>query len=442
MANILPFHGTLYSQDVVGDIRNVVAPPYDVIDAEAQKALHARHQNNVIRLELGLDQPEDGPSGNRYTRAAGLLRDWLAHGALRRDSEPAIYPYRIEYRVPSGEPGAGRRVLKGFLSVMELAEFGTGCIFPHENTRSAAKTDRLKLLETCRANFSPIFSLFSDPEGTVTHLIEKSVNVERPRIDFLDDSGFRHQLWAIRQRDVLQELTAAMKPKPLFIADGHHRYETALTYRHLRRQQTGLQTSDGLQPYDGVLMLFASLEDPGLSILPTHRLLNQPVPTVAEIKDRLRDRFEIEEVSFTGNTEAETRRRFLRTLQQRGQTGPVFGLALRGVQAYVLLSLRPEHRSRTVTSARDRLDVSILHAQILSRLTASDPSEDAILYTKDDDEALDRVRQGTAEAALLLNPTKVSEVQAVAAAGERMPHKSTYFFPKPLTGLVMNVFEE
>ncbi len=442
MANILPFHGTLYSQDVVGDIRNVVAPPYDVIDAEAQKALHARHQNNVIRLELGLDQPEDGPSRNRYTRAAGLLRDWLAHGALRRDPEPAIYPYRIEYLVPSGEPVADRRVLKGFLSVMELAEFGTGRIFPHENTRSAAKTDRLKLLETCRANFSPIFSLFSDPEGTVTHLIEKSVNVERPRIDFLDDSGFRHQLWAIRQRDVLQELTAAMKPKPLFIADGHHRYETALTYRHLRRQQTGLQTSDGLQPYDGVLMLFASLEDPGLSILPTHRLLNQPVPTVAEIKDRLRDRFEIEEVSFTGNTEAETRRRFLRTLQQRGQTGPVFGLALRGVQAYVLLSLRPEHRSRTVTSARDRLDVSILHAQILSRLTASDPSEDAILYTKDDDEALDRVRQGTAEAALLLNPTKVSEVQAVAAAGERMPHKSTYFFPKPLTGLVMNVFEE
>jgi len=442
MANILPFHGTLYSQDVVGDIRNVVSPPYDVIDAETQKALHARHPNNMIRLELGLDQPEDGPSGNRYTRAAGLLRDWLAHGALRRDPEPAIYPYRIEYLVPSGEPVADRRVLKGFLSVMELAEFGTGRIFPHENTRSAAKTDRLRLLETCRANFSPIFSLFSDPEGTVAHLIDKSVNVEKPRIDFRDDSGFRHQLWAIRQHDVLQELAAAMRPKPLFIADGHHRYETALTYRHLRRQQTGLQTSDGLQPYDGVLMLFASLEDPGLTILPTHRLLNQPVPTVAEIKDRLRDRFEIEEVPFTGNTEAEARRHVLGTLRERGQTGPVFGLALRGVQAYVLLSLRPEHRSRTGTSARDRLDVSILHTQILRALTATDPGEDAVLYTKDDDEALDSVRLGTAEAVLLLNPTKVSEVQAVAAAGERMPHKSTYFFPKPLTGLVMNVFEE
>jgi len=442
MADILPFHATLYSQDVVGDIRNVVAPPYDVIDAETQNALHARHQNNVIRLELGLDQPDDGPSRNRYTRAASLLRDWLARGALRRDPEPAIYPYTIEYRTPSSEPGEPTKVLKGFLATVKLQEFGTGEIYPHENTRAAAKTDRLKLLETCRANFSPTFSLFPDPEGTVAHLIEKSVNVERPRIDFRDDSGFHHQLWAIRQHDVLQELAAAMKPKPLFIADGHHRYETALTYRRLRRQQTGLQTSDGLQPYDCVLMLFASLEDPGLTVLPTHRLLQTAVPTVAEIKDRLHDRFEIEEVPFTGDTEAETRRRFLRTLRQRGQAGPVFGLALRGVQAYMLLSLRPDHRSRTVTSARDRLDVSILHAQILSRLIASDPNEDAVLYTKDEDEALDWVRQGTAEAALLLNPTKVSEVQAVAAAGERMPHKSTYFFPKPLTGLVMNVFEE
>ncbi len=442
MANILPFHGTLYSQDVVGNIRNVVSPPYDVIDAETQKALHARHQHNVIRLELGLDQPDDGPSRNRYARAASLLRDWLARGALRRDPDPAIYPYTIEYRPPSSEPGEPTKVLKGFLATVELQEFGAGEIYPHENTRAAAKSDRLKLLETCRANFSPIFSLYSDPEGRVAHLIVKSVNVERPRIDFLDDSGFHQRLWAIRQHGVFQELAAAMKPKPLFIADGHHRYETALTYRHLRRQQTGLERSDGLQPYDCVLMLFASLEDPGLSILPTHRLLNKPVPTLAEIKDRLRDRFEIEEVSFTGNTVAETRRRFLRTLQQRGQAGPVFGLALRGVQASVLLSLRPEHRSRAVTSARDRLDVSILHAQILSRLTASDPSEDAILYTKDEDEALDRVRQGTADAALLLNPTKVIEVQAVAAAGERMPHKSTYFFPKPLTGLVMNVFED
>ena len=442
MANILPFRGTLYNQEVVGDSRNVVAPPYDVIGTEAQKALHARHPNNVIRLELGSDYPDDGPSQNRYTRAASFLHDWLARGALRRDPEPAIYPYRIEYRVPSGEPGADRRILKGFLSLVELEEFGTGRIFPHENTRSAAKTDRLKLLETCRAQFSPIFSLFSDPGETVNQLIEKSVNVDRPRVDVQDDSGFRHQLWAMTHRDILRELTEAMQPKPLFIADGHHRYETALTYRRLRRQQTGRQTSDGVQPYDGVLMLFSSLEDPGLTILPTHRVLKTPVPAVTQIRERLRGRFEIEAVSFTSDTEPETRRRFLRTLRERGLAGQVFGLALRGAQTYLLLSLKSELRSHTVASARDRLDVSILHSHILSPLLASDPGEDSILYTKDDDEALDLVGQGTAEAALLLNPTKVNEVQAVAAAGDRMPHKSTYFFPKPLTGLVMNMFEE
>jgi uncharacterized protein (DUF1015 family) len=442
MATILPFRGTLYSQEVVGDIGNVVAPPYDVIGTEAQKVLHARHPNNVIRLELGLDQPTDGLSQNRYTRAASFLRDWLAHGALRRDPEPAIYPYRIEYRVPSGEPDADCRVLKGFLSLVELEEFGTGRIFPHENTRSAAKTDRLKLLETCRAHFSPIFSLFSDPEETVSQLIEKSINVDRPRIDVRDDSGFRHQLWAMTDRDILRELTEAMQPKPLFIADGHHRYETALTYRRLGRQQTGPQTPARAQPYDGVLMLFSSVEDPGLTILPTHRVLKTPVPTIAQIRDRLRGRFEIEAVSFTSDTEAETRRRFLRTLRERGLAEQVFGLALRGAQAYLLLSLKSELRSHTGASARDRLDVSILHSQILSPLLASEPSEDSILYTKDDNEALDLVGQGTAEAALLLNPTKVNEVQAVAAAGDRMPHKSTYFFPKPLTGLVMNVMED
>lgn len=442
MAHISPFRGVLYDPALVGDIAQVVAPPYDVIGTEAQKALYARHPNNVIRLELGLDQPTDGPSQNRYTRAASFLHDWLARGALRRDPEPAIYPYRIEYRVPSGEPGADRRVLKGFLSLVELEEFGTGRIFPHENTRSAAKTDRLKLLETCRAQFSPIFSLFSDPEETINQLVEKSVNVDRPRVDVRDDSGFRHQLWAMTDRDILRELTEAMRLKPLFIADGHHRYETALTYRRLRRQQTGRQTSDGVQPHDVVLMLFSSLEDPGLTILPTHRVLNTPFPTVAQIRDRLRGRFEIEEISFTSDTEPETRRRFLRNLRERGLAGQVFGLALRGVQAYLLLSLKSEHRSHIGTSARDRLDVSILHSQVLSPLLASDPSDDAILYTKDDDEALGWVRQGTAEATLLLNPTKVNEVQAVAAAGDRMPHKSTYFFPKPLTGLVMNVFEE
>ncbi|MBI4401235.1 MAG: DUF1015 domain-containing protein [Nitrospirae bacterium] len=441
MAHISPFKGVLYDPRRITDMARVVAPPYDVIDAEFQKTLHARYPNNVIQLELGLDRPDDGPTQNRYTRAASSLRDWLATGILRRDSEPAIYPYTIEYRAPSGESGAASRVLKGFLSTVELEEFGTGRIFPHENTRGAAKADRLKLLEACRANFSPIFSLFSDPEARILPLIEKSVNADKPRVDFRDDEGFRHRLWSITDRTVLSEIVTAMKSKPLFIADGHHRYETALTYRNLRRQQAGSRLPAGLQPYDGVLMLFSSLEDPGLTVLPTHRVLRTPLPPIAEIKERLHEDFKIEEFPFQANTEAQTRRQFLHILRSRGQNRHAFGLALQDISAYVLLTLRSVHRISGGASAKDRLDVSILHNQILPPLLTSRPDEQTILYTKDDDEALDLVRRGTAKAALLLNPTKVSEVRAVAAAGERMPHKSTYFFPKPLTGLVMNVME-
>jgi len=187
--------------------------------------------------------------------------------------------------------------------------------------------------------------------------------------------------------------------------------------------------------------MFSSLEDPGLTVLPTHRVLRTPVPPFARIKGLLREAFDFEEVPFQDRTEIETRRRFIQTLRARGETGQVFGLALRGLGAYVLLALRSTHRRASGASARDRLDVSILQSQVFNKLLASKSDEDAILYTKDDDEALDLVRREAAEAALLLNPAKVGEVRAVAASGERMPHKSTYFYPKPLTGMVMNVME-
>lgn len=449
VANLIPFRGILYDPGVVSDIAQVVAPPYDVIDAAGQEALYARHPYNVIRLELGKSQAGDGPADNRYTRAAAHLREWLRLGVLRRDAAPAVYPYTIEYRIPSGEyripsgePGLSARVLKGFLSVVELEEFGTGRIFPHENTRSQAKTDRLNLLEVCRANFSPIFSLFSDPDGGILQLLEKSVHGDSPRLDFSDDSGFRHRIWSITAPDLLREIRAAMAANPLFIADGHHRYETALSYRRLRHRQAGTVPGDQPRPYDGVLMLFSSLEDPGLTVLPTHRVLRAPLPSLQEVKARLRDLCTWEEHPFQNGNEANTRRRILSLLRERGRTGPAFGLALKHVPAYLLLALHPARRLLPEASPRERLDVSILHNLILRKLRSGSAEEEAVFYTKDEHEALDMVHRGEGEAAFLLNPTKVSEVREVAAAGERMPHKSTYFFPKPLTGLVMNVFEE
>lgn len=433
MAHLIPFRGVLYDPASVGDMAKVVAPPYDIIDETGQAALHERHPNNVIRIELGLDEPGDGPGRNRYTRAAGLLRDWLATGALVRDPVPAIYPYQIDYQAPGAGPEEERRVLKGFLATVELAEFGTGHIYPHENTRSAAKADRMELLSACRANVSPIFSLFSDPDGGVLALIDKSIDVNRPRAEFQDDSGCRQRLWTITDPTVLQAITAALQPKPLFIADGHHRYETALAYRRRRRQDAGLPETGGRHPFDSVLMLLSSLEDPGLTVLPTHRVLTTPVPPLAAITKLLGETCDIEEIP---------RPRFLSTLRSRGRTAPVFGLAVRGEAALLLLSVKPGHRPKAGASERDKLDVSLLQTLVMSRLCPNESDQHALIYTKDDQEALDFVAQGKATASLLLNPTKVDEVRAVATAGERMPHKSTYFFPKPLTGLVLNVMHE
>lgn len=439
MSTIIPFHGTVYDAKVVGDVKQVVAPPYDIIDAAGQKSLYERHPQNIIRLELGLDQPGDGPTNNRYTRAAATLQDWLKSGALKRDAQPTIYYHTIEYAPPYAPAGAPTKILKGFIATVKLEALDSGHIYPHENTRSAAKTDRLNLLEACKANFSPIWSLYSDPQGSVMGLLEASIKGTPARIDFRDDEGFRQQLWAVTDPAVLTHVVEALRTKPLFIADGHHRYETALNYQKLRRQQAG--ASAGHQPYDGVMMLLAALEEPGLTVLPTHRVITTPLPSCDKVRALLADQFELQEFPFTAGTQAAVRAQFIETLRTNGRTVPMFGLALKRQDAYLTLTLKPAHRPPADASPRTKLDVALLQQLVVTALCQTQQEQEAILYTKDDHEALDWVANGTGTGALLLNPTKVSEVQAVATAGERMPHKSTYFFPKPLTGLVINVME-
>jgi uncharacterized protein (DUF1015 family) len=440
MSHIFPFQGTLYERALTGDITNMVAPPYDVIDAAGQRALHERHPRNIIRLELGLDQAGDGPAHNRYTRAAATLKEWLTNGTLKRDRQPALYYQTIEYLPPDSVPGQPTKTLRGFLAVVKLEALDSGHIYPHENTRGAAKTDRLNLIEACRANFSPIWSLYSDPQGFTIGLFEAEVKGKPARFDFLDDAGCHQRLWTVTDTAVLGQIVDAMRSKPLFIADGHHRYETALRYQQLRRQQTG--ASAELQPYDSVMMLLAPLEDPGLTILPTHRVTTTPLPSFPRIRALLGESFDFQEFPFTASTRNSVAAQFLTDLRTNGRSAPVFGLALQGSDRYVSLTLKPTHRPSADASPRAKLDVSLLQQLIVAKLCPTQREQEAILYTKDGHEALQWVSQGTGTGALLLNATKVSEVQAVATAGERMPHKSTYFFPKPLTGLVINVMEQ
>ncbi|HTL62678.1 MAG TPA: DUF1015 domain-containing protein [Nitrospira sp.] len=440
MAQIIPFHGTLYDPAAIGSIPDVVAPPYDIIDAAGQKALHDRHPQNIIRLELGMDQPGDDGSNNRYTRAAATLRNWIKTGALKRDAQPSIYYHTIEYSPPSADARAPRKTLRGFLTTTKLEPLDSGHIYPHENTRSAAKTDRLNLLKACKANLSPIWLLYSDPQNAILGLLEEAVKGQPARIDFSDDNGCSQRLWAVSDQAVLGQIVNIMRSTPLFIADGHHRYETALNYQRFRREQRA--ATDTLTSYDAVLMLLSPLEDPGLTVLPTHRVMTTPLPPYAAIKGQLQGVFEFKEFPFSRETRAVVRTQFIEAVRANGRTTPTFGLALKGEARYVALSLKPEHRPDRGASPRATLDVSLLQQLVVPVLCPTQEAQEAMVYTKDDDEALNWAESGTGTGALLLNATKVSEVQAVAKAGERMPHKSTYFYPKPLTGLVINVMEE
>jgi uncharacterized protein (DUF1015 family) len=436
MAEILPFHGVLYDPAKVGDVTAVVAPPYDVIGPAEQAALYERQPCNVVRLELGREHQGDGPHKNRYTRAKRFLEEWLRGGVLRRDGRPAIYLYAVEYRLPSGPV----RTMRGFLSLVKLEEFGTGRIFPHENTRAAAKDDRYQLLETCRSNFSPIFSLYSDPAGDIIRTLE-AADGGRPRIAVTDSDGGHHRLWTVTDPAALERVVAAVKPLPLFIADGHHRYESALRYRNAQRKAHG---ESGTLPSDWVLMYFSNLDDPGLTILPTHRVLPGPLPCpVAAIRQRLAETFTLAAFPFTKETEPEARTQFLNALHAAQATdGHVMGCVVRGEPHYDLLTLNPTGLSRLGPSARERLDVSILQQLVFRgalRLTPQD--EERLIYIKDEEDAMAAVARGDGELAFLLNPPKVTEVKDVARVGDRMSHKSTYFYPKPLAGLVLNVMD-
>src|SRR5438094_8895762 len=437
MAEIVPFRGVLYDPAKVGDVTAVVAPPYDVIGLAEQTALYERHPCNVVRLELGQEHSGNGPQDNRYTRAKQFLEEWLRGAVLRRDGRPAIYLYAVDYRLPSGAV----RTMRGFLSLVKLEEFGTGRIFPHENTRAAAKDDRYQLLETCRSNFSPIFSLYSDPAGDIIRTLE-GADGGPPRIAVTDSDGGRHRLWTVTDPAALERVVSAMKPLPLFIADGHHRYESALRYRNMQRKVHG---ESGMLPSDWVLMYFSNLDDPGLTILPTHRVLPGPLPCpVAVIRQRLAETFTLAAFPFKKETEPAARAKFFSALHAAQATDAhVMGLVVRGESRYDLLKLNPAAMARLGPSARERLDVSILQQLVFRgalRLTPQD--EERLVYIKDEEDAMAAVARGDGELAFLLNPPKVTEVKDVARVGDRMPHKSTYFYPKLLTGLVIHAMDQ
>jgi uncharacterized protein (DUF1015 family) len=435
---IRPFRALRFDPAVAGDLDSLVCPPYDVIGPELQRRLLDRSPRNAVRLDLPESQAGDDPDA-RYRRAGKLLADWRADGTLHTDPYPGIYVYEQTYTVPGSQ---SERTQAGFFGRLRLEPFGPGSgVLPHERTLSAAREDRYKLMKATNVNTSPVVGLYEDAGESAVAL--RAIAAAASDIDVSDDDCVRHRLWYVPangpQAACVADLIAAAGAKPITIADGHHRYETAIRYRDERRGDRG---ADGEAPWDYVLMLFLETARQQLTVLPTHRIVRDVGErAVAGLHSLAGELFEVRPLA----DRAELERVFGSVATAPGGEGR-FGLWTR--QGGAILRARREAFQPHLPAGGEalrRLDVTLLQVA-LDRLCGIDPEAIAagrLAYTKSVPEALDWVDQASdgADMAFLLDPTPVAEIAAVARDGDVMPQKSTYFYPKALTGLIINPHE-
>jgi uncharacterized protein (DUF1015 family) len=426
MPEIRPFRAIRYDPSIVGPLDAVIAPPYDVISKADQDRLYEQSPYNVVRIDLARD-------ADRYASARATWEEWLSRGVLRRDDEAAFYAYAQRHVSKTGE--AIERL--GFFARLHLEDFASGKVRPHERTLPSAKQDRLELQRACRANLSPIFGLYVDREATLRERIAETLSTS-PLATIRDALGVENRLWRVTREEPVRAICAALADRTVYIADGHHRYETALRYRDEMRAATG--KSDGRQPFDWVLAFLCNAAEPGLTVLPTHRLLRTISRDAGSLVAELAKRFTL--------TEHADRADFLAALHGVPPGERRLGLVLRDRPSLAVLATRDGDHDGELTGSTPhrRLDVTLLHDLVLGPLLGIEAHAAAekgeLVYVKDDDEAIDRTRDGEFAAAFLMNATRVEEVFAVSEAGETMPEKSTYFFPKVLSGLVFNGLDE
>ena len=440
MAIIKPFRGYLYNKEKIANLELVVAPPYDVINAEQQACYYQKHPLNIIRLILGKQEHGDNETSNKYTRAAYFLATWQKNKTLVRVPKPAIFFYVQDFKLPSGES----RRRKGFICLFKLEEFSSGVILPHERTLSKPKVDRLNLIMACRANFNPIFSLYSDPAFTIERYSD-AAGEKPPYLDVTDENGVCHKLWVVDDPEVIKEIKNALQDKKVLIADGHHRYETALNYQKIMRQQYPGAT--GAEPFNYTLMYFTNMDDAGLVILPTHRLLKNTKFSAAEFLNKAQKYFDIEALPFSCETEEQVRGKVLASMKAEAKERYLIGMVTKKQDNYVLLRLKDFSLLDTVIGRELSTTLRLLDANIMEFLvfhnllgiSCSDPQwEEHLTFVHTEREAVELVKSGACKVAFLVNPTRIEQVRDVVAQGEVMPQKSTYFFPKLLSGLVLN----
>ena len=432
MANIAAFRAFRYDPGRVSP-GDAVTQPYDKITPAMQDRYYEASPYNLVRIILGKRQPNDDPADNVYTRAAASFSDWRRDGVLRQDSQPSLYFYSQRFKIPGGSTEAERR---GFIGLGRVEDYSAQIVFRHEQTLAKPKADRLDLLRATRAHFGQIFMLYTDPAGE----IEKALATDRPPdMESRDEYGVLHRAWKVSNPDTISLVKGKMRDKKLIIADGHHRYETALNYRNERRAAATAPAPDA--PYEYVMMTFVNMDSPGLVILPTHRVAHSLTSFSAHaFHDNAQAYFSVEQVDPSIDAV-----RAQAILREAGQTGTAL-LAVATDRAFLLD--RPKANGSNMFAGlslrQQSLDVVQLHKCLLEGVLGISPEairdQQNIGYYRETDEALAQVRNG-ANLAFLMNPVRMQQVRDIAFAGEVLPQKSTDFFPKLLSGLTVYALE-
>ncbi|MHB8301538.1 MAG: DUF1015 domain-containing protein [Acidobacteriaceae bacterium] len=441
MARIYPFRAWRYNQSVVR-AEDVVTQPYDKISPALQQSYYRRSPQNLVRIILGLPELFDSAENNVYTRAAEHLRNWRAEGVLSQDNDPAIYAYSQRYEVPGSAGVVQER--RGFIALGELVDYSQNIVFRHERTLAKPKSDRLNLLRATRAHFGQIFMLYSDPGQTAENLL--FTNPPTPDIEVTDEYGVLHRVWRVAEPGTVNMLLSAMQDKKLIIADGHHRYETALNYSReyadapssrANQRSTGSLPQPAF-PEAATMMTFVNMDAPGLTILPTHRVVfGLKTFDAAEFLKRAARYFDVQPVSADKDAEST-----MRQLTEAGKRGTSF-VAVTRTGSHLLTAKKEAMEARLADQPerQRRLDIVQLHSVVLedvlgiSQEAVRDQSH--LRYVREAADAVQQVRSGDADVAFLMNPVTLDQLREVAFAGDVMPQKSTDFYPKLLSGLTI-----
>ena len=415
---VIPFCGLRYNLAQIDDIADVIAPPYDVIKPEERRALEMQHPANIIHLILSQPRDDDTDTTNQYTRAAALMTEWISDETFIQDTTPCYYIYDQTFDAPDGK----RYTRRALIALGKLEPFENRVILPHEKTHAGPKADRLNLMRECHANLSPIFLLYADPAGDIEQVMESFTDTHKPLMQTPEIFGSTHRLWCLNDTAHNREIQTLFSSKPLLIADGHHRYETALAFRD--EMHANAQHTTG---YDYMMMNLVRMESPGLAVLAIHRLLrNIKAEQIDSVVAKLPERFDVQEFDTVSHLMQK-----LGTL--RGKS-PAIGMYTADNTCRLLIPRLP-----TTATAYEKLDVTIVQDTLIKELFQIEAVADHISYTAYTDDAVAHVKGGADRLAVLMNPTPVDQVLEVAMAGLTMPQKSTYFYPKMATGFVLNL---